>query len=77
MRIKAIKTSGPFKLISAAHVGHMSGMPVEVEVVFMDYKDHELRYFSTHGVYSYFCQDFKHALKAILSDTISSLVQIL
>jgi len=76
MRIKKIINTGRSKLILAANMGHMSGKPVEVSTVFMDYEGHTLRYFTRHGSYNYFAGSFKEALKAILSDTITSLVQI-
>lgn len=77
MRITSIKTSGPYKLISAKILGgNTKGKPVVLETVFIDYKDHELRYFTSHGIYTYFCNNFQHALRAILTDSISSLVTI-
>jgi hypothetical protein len=67
-----------FKLIAAETLApNANGKPIVNDVEFFDYKDRELRGFKGLEVVTYFCEDFKHALKAIQSDNFDSLIQII
>jgi hypothetical protein len=79
MRITAIrKTENGFKLIAARKVANFGGRYLPTgPVVFFDYKDNQLRRFNENDSFEYFCINFKEALKAILTDKIDSLIQIL